>query len=109
AYGIDQVNARQPVFDSDFLRAQVLLHGDRIVGAALDGGVVGDDDGLASLNPPDAGDNTRRRRLTIVHTPSGERGQFDKRAVGIDQALDALTHQQLATFDVAATGVFGTA
>ena len=40
---VDQVDARQAVLERDLLRAQVLLHRERVVGAALHGGVVGDD------------------------------------------------------------------
>ena len=43
---IDQIDAGQPVLERDLLRAQVLLHGDGVVGPALDGRVVGDDDAL---------------------------------------------------------------
>ena len=43
AAGIDQVDAGQPVLQGDLLGAQVLLHRHRVVGAAFDGGVVGDD------------------------------------------------------------------
>ena len=56
---IDQVNARQPVFDRDLLRAQMLLHGHRKIGAALDGRVVGDDHRLAAVDAADAGDDAR--------------------------------------------------
>ena len=106
---IDQVNARQTVLDRDFLRAQMLLHGDRIVGAALDGRVVGDDHRLAPLDAADAGDDARARRLVVVHAPGRQRREFDERAVGIDQALDAIAHQQLAAFDVTLARIFGTA
>ena len=41
---VDEVDAGQPVVERDLLRAQVLLDGDRVVGPALDGRVVGDDD-----------------------------------------------------------------
>ena len=47
AAGVDQVDARQPVLQRDLLRAQVLLDGHRVVGAALDRRVVGDDHALA--------------------------------------------------------------
>ena len=46
---IDQIDAGQPVLARDLLRAQMLLHRDRIVGAALDRGVVADDDAFAPL------------------------------------------------------------
>ncbi len=49
AAGIDQIDAGQTVLRRDFLRPQMLLHRHRIVGAALDGRVVGDDHRLAAM------------------------------------------------------------
>ena len=48
----------------DLLGPQVLLHRDRVVGAAFDGGVVGDDHALAPGDPADAGDDAGRRHLS---------------------------------------------
>src|SRR5207244_418270 len=55
-----QVDARQAVLPRDFLRPQVLLHRHRVVGAALDGGVVRHDHALAARDAPDARENTPR-------------------------------------------------
>jgi hypothetical protein len=49
--------ARQPVRSGDLLGAQVFLHRERVVRAALDGGVVGDDDALPAAHPADPGDD----------------------------------------------------
>src|SRR5690606_21973084 len=43
AAGVDQVDAGQSVLQGDFLGAQVFFHRERVVAAAFDGGVVGDD------------------------------------------------------------------
>ena len=51
----------QAVLLGDLLRAQVLLHRDREVGAALHGGVVGHHHHLAAADAADAGDDARRR------------------------------------------------
>ena len=51
AAGVDEVDARQPVLQRDLLGAQVLLDRHRVVRAALDGGVVGDDHALAARRP----------------------------------------------------------
>ena len=59
AAGIDQIDAGQAVLARDLLRAQMLLHRHRIVGAALDGRVVGDDHALAAGDAADAGDRCR--------------------------------------------------
>ena len=53
---VDQVDAGQAVLQRDLLRAQVLLDRHRVVGAALDRGVVGDDHALAPVHHADAGD-----------------------------------------------------
>ena len=57
---VDQVDAGQPVLQRDLLGAQVLLHRHRVVRAALDRGVVGDDDHSRPRDPADAGDHARR-------------------------------------------------
>ena len=57
AAGVDQVDARQPVLGRDLLRPQVLLDGQRVVRAALHGGVVGDDHARPARDPADAGDD----------------------------------------------------
>ncbi len=45
-----QINAGQPVFECDLLSAQVLLDGDREVGASLHCRVVADDHALHSAH-----------------------------------------------------------
>src|SRR5690606_20173398 len=72
AAGVDEVDARQVVVQGDFLGAEVFFDGHRIVAAAFDGGVVGDDEGFASGEASDGGDDPcggcggpvgRRRRV----------------------------------------------
>ena len=86
----------EPILERDLLRAQVLLDGDRVVRAALDGRVVGDDHDLAARHAADAGDDAGRRRIVVVHVERGERGQLEKRRARIEQPLDALADRQLA-------------
>ena len=57
---VDEVDAGQAVLLGDLLRAQVLLHGQREVRAALDRGVVRHDHALLTLDDADAGDDARR-------------------------------------------------
>ncbi len=59
--GVDEVDAGEPVLERHLLGAQVLLHGERVVGAALHRGVVGDDHALAPRDAPDPGDDARAR------------------------------------------------
>ena len=98
---IDQIDARQPVLPGDVLGAQVLLHRDRVVGAALDRGVVGDDHALAAHDPADAGDDAGARHLVVVHAVRGELRQLQERRAGVEQPAHALARQQLAARQVA--------
>ena len=96
AAGIDHVDAGQIVLPRDILRAQMLLHRHRVIGAALDGGVVGDDDAFAARDAPDAGDDAGGMDVAAIEAVGGQRRQFEKRGAGIDQQVDALARQHLA-------------
>jgi hypothetical protein len=76
---VDEVDARELVVERDLLRPQVLLHRDRVVGAALDRGVVGDDHAAPARHHADPGDDARGRRVAAVHAVRGERGQLEER------------------------------
>ena len=99
--GVDEVDARQMVLQSDLLRAQVLLHRERKVRAALDGRVVRDDHALPSLDDADPGDDAGAGRLSVVQIPCCERAQLEERGVGIDEPVDALARGELAPLTVA--------
>ena len=96
AAGVDEVDAREPVLRGYLLRAQMLLHGQREVRAALHGRVVRDDHALAALDHADAGHDPCARRLTVVELPRGERVQLEERRVRIEEPVDALACGQLA-------------
>ena len=96
AAGIDQIDARQPVLARDLLRAQVLLHRQRIVGAAFDRGIVADDHAFAPGNAADAGDDAGGANSVLVHAVGGERRQFEKRRTRIDQRHHALARQKFS-------------
>ena len=100
AAGIHEVNARQPVLQRDFLRAQVLLHRHRIVGAALHRRVVGDDHAFAAGHPADARDDACGGNVAAVHAVRGQRRQLEDRRAGIDQRVDPVARQQLAAGEV---------
>ncbi len=100
AAGIDQVDAGQMVLARDLLRAQVLLHRHGIVGAALDGGVVGDDDAFAAADAADAGDDAGGMHVAAVEPVGGERRELEERRAGIEQQVDALARQKFAARDV---------
>jgi hypothetical protein len=100
AAGIDEIDARQAVVARDLLRPQVLLHGDGIIGAALDGGVIGDDHAVAPADLADAGDDAGRRNIAAVHVVRRQRGELQERAAGIEQCRDTVAHQKLAALGV---------
>ncbi len=109
AAGIDQIDARQPVLPRDLLGAQVLLHGKRIIGAALDGGIVGDDHAFAPFDAADAGDQAGGMNGVVVHAVGGERRQFEKWRARIDQRHHAVARQKLAARDMALARLGGAA
>src|SRR4029079_12891195 len=106
--GVDEVDAGQPVLQGDGLRAKVLLDRQRVVGAALDGRVVGHDHALAAVDPADAGDDRGAGdgvdvvRPGAVHPERRERAELEERAAGIEEPVDPVADQELA-----ATGVPG--
>ena len=103
AAGIDQIDAGQPVDPRHVLRTQMLLHRQRIVGAALHRGVVDHDHAFAARDPADAGDHPGRRHLAAIHAVRRELAQLQERRPGVEQSLQPLARQQLA-----ARGVLGT-
>ena len=66
AAGIDQIDAGQMVLARDILRAQMLLHRHRIVGAALDGGIIGDDHAFAAADAADPGDQAGGMNVAAI-------------------------------------------
>ena len=109
AAGIDQIDARQMVVARDLLRPQMLLHGDGIIGAALDGGVVGDDHAVAPAHLADAGDDAGRRDVAVIHAVRRERRELQEWTAGIEQRGDAVAHQELAALGVARPRFVGAA
>ena len=101
AAGIDQIDARQTVVARDFLGAQMLLHGHRIIGAALHRRIVDDDDAFLAHHRADAGDDAGCRNILAVHAISGERRQLEEGRARIEQEADALARQELAAGKVA--------
>ena len=89
---IDEVEAGQMVLGGDLLGAQVLLNCQRVVGATLDRGIIGDDHHLLPGDDADPGDDPRAGGLAVVHPPGGERAELQKRCVGICQAHETVAH-----------------
>jgi hypothetical protein len=103
AAGIDHVDAGQIVLSRDILRTQMFLHRHRIIGAALDGGIVGDDDAFAPRYPSHPGDDAGRMHIAAVEAMGRQWRQLQKCRSRIDQEIHALPRQHLA-----ARGMSGT-
>jgi len=98
---IHQVNAGEMVFRRHLLRPKVLLDGHRVIGAALDGRVVGDDHRLAAVDEADARQQAGAVNVALVHAERRERADLEKRRSGIDQPRHAFAGEQLSPSDVA--------
>ena len=96
AAAIDQIDAGQAILFGHLLRAHVLLDGLVKERAALHGRVVGDDHARHAAHHADAGDDAGRRDFAVVLAPGRKGRQLKKRAVVVDQEIDALAREQLA-------------
>ena len=82
----------------------MFLDGQRVVGAALDGRIVDDEHALGAVDRPDAGDDAAGRHFVAVHAGRRQRREFEERAAGIEQPVDALPGQQLAPLQMFLAG-----
>ena len=83
--GIDEIDAGQAVFGRDFLRAQMLLDRHRIIRAALDRRIVGDDHRLAAVNAADPRHQAGAVDVAFIHAEGGEAADFEKRRTRIER------------------------
>src|SRR4029077_9717128 len=91
-----EVDARQTVVARDLLGAQVLLHRDGVIGAALHRRVIRHHHALAPGDPSYSGNDPGAGDIAAVHTVGGELRELEKRAAGIEQHPDALASGELA-------------
>lgn len=103
ATGIDKVDTRKVVLLRDLLRAEVLLHRHRIIGATLHRRIVADDEHLLPGHPPDPGDQPGAGGGVVVHAMRGGRPDLQKRGAGIQQIRDSLPRGHLAARHMAGT------
>ena len=87
----------------------MFLDGHRIVGATLNGSIIGDDHTFLPFHQPDACDDTGRGRLVVVHIPGRQRAEFQEGCIWITEQLDALTCQQFIAFAMPGNGPFASA
>ena len=95
------------VFQRNFLGPQVFLDRHRVVGAALDRGIVGQHQALDTGHPADAGDDTGAGGGILVHAEGGQCRNFQKRTAGVQQGPYALARQQFAAILVFLARAFG--
>ena len=75
----------------------MLLHREWEIRAAFDRRIVRDDHALAAFDDADAGDDAGTRRLPVIDVPGGERIQLEERRPRVDEPVDPLAREQLAT------------
>ena len=82
ATGVNEVDARQVVLVGDGLRPNVFLDRHGVVGAALDRGVVRNEQALTAVHHADAGDDPGRVGSPVVEFVGGQRREFQKAVPG---------------------------
>mmetsp|Transcript_36375 Transcript_36375/g.91400 ORF Transcript_36375/g.91400 Transcript_36375/m.91400 type:complete len:593 (-) Transcript_36375:82-1860(-) len=93
---INHIDARQMALLSNLLQPQVLLDGDGVVGAALDGGVVGHHRHHLPLHPADPRHHTTRgHRLLTIQTLARQLRQLQEGRPGVQQGVNPLARQHL--------------
>ena len=83
-------------FDRDLLRAEMLLHRHRIVGAALYRRIVADHHDEPPRDAANSCNDAGAMDRFSIHAVSGERRKFQKRRGGVDQVRDTLARQELS-------------
>ncbi len=84
----------------------MLLDRNRVVGTTFDRRVVGHDHAFTTGDPTDTGDDAGPRAFAVVHPVGGKRRDLEQRTPGIEQAVDSVTRQQFAAFDVTCACAF---
>ncbi|MNQ57945.1 hypothetical protein D3C85_721160 [compost metagenome] len=93
---IHQIEAGEAQPLGDGLGAQVFLHGERVVGAALDGGIVHHQQAEPARDLAQSRDDAGGGHRLLIHLPGGQGREFEEGGAGIEQPIDALAGQQLA-------------
>ena len=106
---VDEVDTRQVILCGDLLRAQVLLDGQRIIGAAFYGRIVGDDHAFEPVNPADTGNDAGARHVVAVDLPRGLPADFEEMGILVEQGANAIPRQQLAALQMLLPGALGPA
>jgi len=103
---IDQIDTRQAILQRDFLGPQMLLHGHRIIGAALNRRVIADNHAFAAFDAANSRNHACARGLIVVHVMRRQSANFEEWCGWIEQFFDPLAWQQLAAGDMTFAGAF---
>src|SRR2546423_14210611 len=77
-----------------------------IVAPPVDVTIMGDYHAFLPSPHPDPCDDTRRRRLVMVHIPCRQWAEFQEGRIWITEQLDAFTCQQFIAFAMFSDGIF---
>ncbi|MNZ39633.1 hypothetical protein D3C78_571310 [compost metagenome] len=105
--GIHQIEAGEAQPLGDGLGPQVLFHRERVVGAPLDGGVVHHQQAEPARNLAEPCDDAGGGHGFLIDLPGGQGRELEEGGARVQQLIDALAGQQLATALMA--GVVGRA
>ena len=101
AAGVHQIDAGQIAFLGNFLGAQVLFHGHRVIGPALHRRIVADHHHLTAMHLPHTGNHPRRWRRTVVKPMGRQSAHFQKWRTRIQQIRHPTARQHFAPAFVA--------
>src|SRR6476620_10583400 len=79
----------------------MLLDRHRVIGAALDRRIVGNDHHLPARHATNACDDSAPWRIVVIHAPGGECREFEERRAAVEQEFNPFAHGKLALGTVA--------
>ncbi len=101
ATGVDEIDHAEFVLLGDLLCPHVLLDRHRKQGAALDRGVVGDEDVGHAVDESDTGDDACAWRRVLVLAEPAEGRELHERGALVGDHPDPISHHDLSAFEVA--------
>ena len=87
----------------------MFLDGQRVVGAALDGCVVGDDHTFLALDEADAGDQPGGGNGLAIHAVCGELAELQKGGGRVDEGVDPVARKEFSAREMTLAGALAAA
>ena len=109
AAGVHEGDDGQAVFPGNFLCPDVFAAGDPEIGAALYGGIIGDDHALTAFDHANTGNDAGAGWNSLVHIQSGQLAEFQKWCARVDQPFDPFARQDFAFVHMTFARHFGAA